>query len=133
MKLQINTIKQIEVGDWDDFVSTHYGKIYTFQQQDGCKERGVHNFDVPCKFYGKEYKDEMPESIPYEVNGDEMGVKFSTWLATYPEETAKHFDSDWENGVFWERNFYPNFEAIVNDLYKKGLIEEGEYQIRIDW
>jgi hypothetical protein len=33
----------------------------------------------------------------------------------------------------WERNFYPCLDMVVNDLYKKGLIEEGEYVINIDY
>ena len=33
----------------------------------------------------------------------------------------------------WERNFYPNIQAVANDLYKKGLLETGDYWIDIDW
>jgi hypothetical protein len=35
--------------------------------------------------------------------------------------------------MFWDRNFYPNVQMVANDLHKKGLLEAGEYSIRIDW
>lgn len=47
--MNIKLIKQIEVDDWDDLVRKTYGKIYCFQQQDGCKDRGVENISVPIK------------------------------------------------------------------------------------
>lgn len=131
MKLKINTIKQIEVSDWDEFVIKTYNKPYNFQQQDGCQSRGIVGISVPS-----EYIDDFENTeIPFEVNGEEMGVSFDTWLNTNPEDTKKHFDSEntWENDMFWERNFYPSIGMIINDLYKKGLIEKGEYQINIDW
>lgn len=127
--LEFKTRKQIDVDDWDKFVSDHYGKIYSFQQQDDCKERGIEKINVPEKYP----EDFEATEIPFEVNGEEMWVSFETWLNTTPEETAKHFESEWENGLFWERNFYPHVSMIVNDLHKKGLLEAGEYDIKIDW
>ena len=35
--------------------------------------------------------------------------------------------------MFWERNFYPHVEMVMNDLHAKGLVEAGEYVIDIDW
>lgn len=61
-----------------------------------------------------------------------MCVKFDIWLNTSIEEIRSKFDSDWEATLFWERNFYPPYQMVFNDLYKKGLIEEGEYIINID-
>lgn len=37
--MNIKTIKQIDVSDWDALVTKTYGRPYSFQQQDGCKER----------------------------------------------------------------------------------------------
>jgi hypothetical protein len=62
-----------------------------------------------------------------------MGVSFETWLNTSPEDTKKYFEFEYENKLFWERNFYPHVSMIIKDLYKKGLIEKGEYDINIDW
>lgn len=62
-----------------------------------------------------------------------MGVSFQTWLNTSEEDTAKHFENDWSNQLFWHRNFYPSIDAITDDLYSRGLLEAGEYMIIIDW
>ena len=40
---------------------------------------------------------------------------------------------EFNNQLFWERNFYPNVNMIANDLHSKGLLESGEYIIVIDW
>jgi hypothetical protein len=45
--LKIANVKHIELQDWNDFVSKTYGKPYNFQQQDGCKPRGIFRFNVP--------------------------------------------------------------------------------------
>ena len=42
-------------------------------------------------------------------------------------------NADWYVDLFWERNFYPNLNTVINDLYKKGLIEKDDYEINIDW
>ena len=133
MELNIKTVRQIDVSDWDKFVSDHYGKIYNFQQQDGCKPRGVETISVPAEWWSEEDEDDMPDSIPFKVNGKDWGVKFKVWLETSPKDTEKHFERDHQNGLFWERNFYPNIGAIINDLHSKGLLAEGDYQIKIDW
>jgi hypothetical protein len=108
-----------------------YGKIYSFQQQDECKGRGIETIYVPVD----EPEDFENTEIPFKINGSEMGVSFETWLKTSPEDTAKQFNRDhkWENSLFWDRNFYPHVDMIINDLYSKGLIEAGEYDIKIDW
>lgn len=127
--MKIKTIKQIDLSEWDGLVEQTYGKIYSFQQQDGCQPRGIVDITVPSN-YAEDFEN---TEIPFEVNGYEMGVSFETWLNTTPEETLKYFQNDFENRLFWDRNFYPSIDMIINDLYSKGLLEEGEYQINIDW
>ena len=118
----------IDVGDWDNLVESTYGKPYNFQQQDGCKERGTHDLTVPDGEYDFE-----SDSVPDEINGSEMGVSFSAWLARDPKEwNGDPSDIDYV-GMFWERNFYPDVQMIANDLHAKGLIPAGEYTIDIDW
>src|SRR5882672_8837650 len=126
--IKYKTEKVIEVGDWDDLVMETYGKPYNFQQQDGCKERGVFHLAVPEDIDDSE----MPDSVPEIVNGNEMGVSFKAWLARDPKQPIKNQTSDFELELFWERNFYPDVQMVANDLYKKGLIEAGEYTINID-
>lgn len=127
--IKYKTRKQIDVQDWDDLIEKTYGKIYSFQQQDGCKDRGIETISVPDKWVD-DYEVDM---LPFEVNGVEKGVSFQSWLNTSPEETAKQFRYDWENRLFWDRNFYPHVSMIINDLYSRGILEEGEYDIKIDW
>lgn len=128
----ITTIQSIEVGEFDHLVESTYGRTYSFQQQNGCKDRGIENFIVPC-----EHPDDFEnETIPEEVNGEEMGVSFAAWLARDPKQPLDSEDEwDREHGLelFWSRNFYPSLDMVVNDLYARGLIPAGEYQIVIDW
>ena len=129
--LKVKNVQMIDVSDWDDLVQQTYGRIYNFQQQDGCKERGTFSFTVPSHAYDYEN-----DTIPEEVNGNEMGVSFKAWLARDPKQKLDTNDEwDRENGLslFWERNFYPDIQMIANDLHAKGLIEAGKYVINIDW
>ena len=129
-KLKTKTVKLIEYLDWNNFVTDIYRKPYNFQQQFGV-DRGTEKFSVPYP-----YEDEFDfenTSIPFEVNGNNYGVSFETWLNTSPEDTLKHFDGEFSNRLFWVRNFYPDVSMIIMDLHSKGLLEEGEYVIDVDW
>lgn len=132
-KIKVKTASIIEVQDWDKLVEETYGKPYSFQQQDGCKSRGVHHLDVP---HEGEYDFEN-DTIPDEVNGREMGVSFKAWLARDPKEWNGKEEypgmASFNIRLFWTRNFYPNLQVLANDLHKKGLIDAGEYIINIDW
>lgn len=77
--------------------------------------------------------DEMHDEIPEKINGNVMGVKFEVWLERNPEEWNGEEEDKNYLDLFWERNFYPDFGTLVNDLHKRGLIEEGEYTLGIDW
>lgn len=118
----------ISVQDWDELVVSTYGRPYSFQQQDGCKERGLFYITIPESGY--DYK---AESVTEEINGDDMGVSFSAWLARDPKEWNGDPDDKSFLAMFWERNFYPEVQILANDLHAKGLIEAGEYGIDIDW
>jgi len=130
--IKSSKVNMIDVSDFDDLVVKTYGRTYSFQQQDGCKERGTYSFSVPilgpCDFEN--------DTIPEEVNGDEMGVSFKSWLERDPHQKLNSSD-EWERehglNLFWKRNFYPSVDTVIDDLYKKGLIEEGDYCIDIDW
>lgn len=150
--LKTKNVKMIEDRDWDILVSETYGKPYTFQQQDGCKDRGVFKLTIPSEWTND---DEMHDEIPEIINGDIMGVKFEKWLDRDPNEPLNPSEEELKNCgyywgkseadeikwkedkshiyMFWERNFYPDIYTLANDLYKRGLIEAGEYAIHIDW
>lgn len=127
--MNIKNWKVIEHSEWDKLVSSTYERIYKFQQQDDCKDRGVYHFIVPFD----DEDDEMNDEIPEKVNGDIKGVKFDVWLNRDPNQPILNQRYDFEHRIFWERNFYPNFQKVANDLHSKGLIEAGEYTINIDW
>lgn len=134
--LRYQNKKVVEVQDWDALVQEVYGKPYSFQQQEGCKQRGVFNISIPedCE-YADEEDAEMHDDIPFGINGDMMGVKFEKWLSTTEEEINAHHPEDYRgaNRLFWARNFYPNVNKVAKDLYERGFIEPGSYSINIDW
>ena len=135
MQLKISLLQVIDINDWDSFIEKTYGKIYSFQQQDGCKNRGLYRFSVGDYEIDEDYgHDEIPEVI----NGEIRCVKFDKWLSRSIEEPINDKkDIYGENGIyiqlFWHRNFYPDFDVLVDDLYKRGLIKKGSYAIEVDW
>lgn len=128
--IKIKTKQIITVQDWDDLVEKTYGRPYSFQQQDGCKQRQTVYIKVPD--YPEDYEN---DSVPDEVNGEEMGVSFAAWQARDPKEWngAPEDKRDWTIGLFWQRNFYPHVQMVANDLHSRGLIPAGEFGIEIDW
>lgn len=129
--MKIKSVNVIDVSDWDKLVKETYGRPYSFQQQDGCKDRGKEYITVPC--YPEDFEN---DTVPEIINGEEMGVSFAVWLACDPEEKKPFCISEYGNDfsdLWWERNFYPSVSMIVNDLHAKGLLPAGEYMIDIDW
>jgi hypothetical protein len=58
---------------------------------------------------------------------------FKSWLERDPKQSVDGDSTDWRIGLFWERNFYPDISMIINDLYSKGLLDAGTYEIDINW
>jgi hypothetical protein len=127
-KLKVRTVQIIDSFDLDALVKEVYGKPYCFQQQDDCKARGTHSVTIPDQAY-----DDEKTSIPEVINGSKMGVSFAAWLARDPKEWNGDPKRTYSLDLFWERNFYPDVQMILNDLYDKGLVQAGEYVIEIDW
>lgn len=127
--INIKTITKqvIEVYDWDDLVSQTYGKPYNYQQQDGCKERQEVYISVPVE----DPEDYKNDTVPEIVNGNKRGVSFKAWLERDVNQKIPK-DGDFTD-LWWERNFYPHNDMIINDLHSKGLLPSGEYYIDIDW
>lgn len=118
----------IDVYEFDTLVQNTYGKPYSFRQQDDCKDRGLVYITVPCK-----EEDYDNDTILEEVNGEEMGVSFNAWLERDVNKPVGENYNKRSIETFWERNFYPDVSMIVNDLYKKELLNAGKYAIEIDW
>lgn len=62
-----NMMYVVDSSEWDNVVSTTYNREYNFQQ-DGCRERGVRMFTVPCGDY-----DFDNDSVNEIADDDEMG------------------------------------------------------------
>lgn len=124
----IRAVSLIELDVFDRLVSDTYGRPYSFQQQDGCKDRGIEQYDIPI-----ENPWDYENDIVNPDDEDNMGVSFEAWLARDPSEPLPNQRYDWELKMFWERNFYPSVEMILADLYKRGPIPAGDLVINIDW
>jgi hypothetical protein len=129
--IKTKNVKVIDVSDWDELVEKTYGRPYSFQQQDGCKSRQHVGISVPS-----EYVDDFEnDTVPEVVNHSEMGVSFKAWLERDPKQSLPGRDDkdNFSLVLWWERNFYPNVDMVINDLHSKGLLKAGEYEIDIDW
>ena len=121
--------KIIDMNDWDNLVEDTYNRPYFFQQQKDGRARGLYNLTIPSKSTND---DDMHDNIPDRKDTNIMGVKFQKWLKRNPKTALSNGDNT--NLIFWwERNFYPCINEVANDLYKKGLIKAGNYQIDINW
>lgn len=126
--IHIKTKQCISLQDWDYLVEKTYGRPYDFQQQAGCRGRGNYTINIPevCEEFEN-------DTIPEEINGMVMGVSFAAWLARDKDEwNGSRSDRNFVH-LFWQRNFYPDIQMVANDLYEKGLIPAGTYDIEIDW
>jgi hypothetical protein len=129
--LKYQNTKIIDSDDLDDLVVQTYGRPYCFQQQEGCQSRGSVSITIPT-----EWNDDFEnDAIPEVVNGEEMGVSFKAWLERDPKQPLPGRDDQYSSSLklFWIRNFYPGLQTVCNDLHAKGLIEAGNYEIKIDW
>ncbi|MCK9428955.1 MAG: hypothetical protein M0R17_02955 [Candidatus Omnitrophica bacterium] len=129
--IKTKQIKLIDCSDFDDLVSKTYNRPYNFQQQDDCKDRGTEYFSVPVE----NPEDYENDTVPEVVNHPDMGVSFKAWLERDPKKELENENDKDDLGLtlWWERNFYPHLDMIVNDLHKRGLLDAGEYGIEIDW
>lgn len=127
--LKTQTKQMVSLIHWDNLIEQTYGKPYSFQQQNGCQNRGSHY----CLTVPSVNNDFINDSIPEKVNGSQRGVSFKAWLARDPKQWNGEKTTEYCVKLFWERNFYPDIQTIANDLYEKGLLEAGEYLINIDW
>jgi hypothetical protein len=122
--MKFKTVNMIEDSEWDAMVVAEYGKPYAFQQQAGCKDRGVYEFSIPLICESWDYTN---NSIPETTSTDKMGVSFRAWLDRDPVNMS------YNNELWWHRNFYPDVTTIIEDLAAKGKLAPGNYLINIDW
>ncbi|MFD3594317.1 hypothetical protein ACFWU5_16460 [Nocardia sp. NPDC058640] len=106
-------------------VAETYGRPYRFQQQDDCQhgQNTVHLFDVPHPEGGWESVEEFRACF---ADGTPT---VQEWANTPIGE----YEHPWQAELHWEREFYPPFEAVIDDLYARGLIAVGSYGLHIWW
>lgn len=127
--MKINKVNMISDSDWDKLVQDTYKRPYVFQQQDGCRDRGIFDLTVPHQYTDDFKRDTIPEI----VNGETRGVSFKAWLERDPKKPLDKQEYDFELCMWWERNFYPDIQMVANDLHAKGLLDAGDYVMNIDW
>lgn len=131
--MKITRVNSFTDSDFSKLVQETYNRPYEYQQQDGCKQRGVESFKVP----NNDPCDYSNSTVEERVNGNVYGVSFKAWLERDPDQKLNDAEDPWDrehgNLLFWYRNFYPHIDMLLNDLYDKGKIPEGEYQLVIDW
>jgi hypothetical protein len=128
MKINTRTVEIIDCHELDRIVADTYGRPYCFQQQDGCKDRGTVNVQVPSDGYDYE-NDTVPEVVSHPY----IGVSFKAWLARDPKQPLSRDEGQFGLELWWQRNFYPSVDMVLNDLHNRGIIDAGDYVIDIDW
>lgn len=126
--IHIKTKQCISLQDWDDLVKKTYDRPYSFQQQAGCRNRGSYTINIP-----EDCEEFENDTVPEEINGEDMGVSFAAWLARDKDEWNGGYQDKPHAYLYWYRNFYPDIQMVANDLFEKGLVPAGTYDIEIDW
>jgi len=132
-KIKFSSLRVIKDGDWNKLVTETYGRPYCFQQQEGCRDRGIYRFTVPG---GPD--DYESDAVPEVVNHENWGVPFAAWLKRDPktllagEKDGLNLEG-WQLQLWWHRNFFPHVQMVANDLHAKGILDPGDYAIEVDW
>ena len=129
--LKYNNVREVRVQDWNKLVIDTYVRPYNLQQQDGCKPRGVEALVVPS--YDINEDEYVHKSIDETDTDGEMGVFFEAWLERKIDKEIPNQRYSFELKTFWHRRFYPMLQVVANDLFERGLVEQGRYLIVIDW
>src|SRR5574343_1183830 len=104
----MKNVNIFQLNEFDELIKKEYNKkYYSFQQQDGCKDRGIEYFTIPIN--DPEDLDNL-SMIEDDVKNNRLsvyrGVKFEEWLLK--DKDFKWFigkEREYENALLWERNF----------------------------
>lgn len=119
--LNFDTVRLIWENDFSALVSQVYGRPYRFQQQgDMMHQESIHRFTVPTTPDGGWTLPSIEEwkNAPVEIHGPQD-----------PKNLSLEFFRD----LYWEREYYPPFDELVEDLHKLGILEPGDYALHIWW
>lgn len=112
------TVKTINAEDWSLFIQKTYGRSYAISLQKEYVSKQIVKLSCPCE--------------PIDFKDDTNGASFKTWLERDPDKILPN-NSPFSTRLWWESNFYPHVSMIINDLHSKGLLEEGDFYIELDW
>lgn len=118
-KLNPTTLTTIWESGFSKYVTEHYGRPYKLQQQGDMLAQGSY----------------VQITVPDEEAWDENPT-LAEWQAATPP--GEHPEGGYDPNVStenmrWERDYYPSLEVVANDLHAKGLLDAGEYLIRVYW
>ena len=117
----IETRKVISANEFSLFVSKHYGRPYSLEDQGSLDDVGIIHIEVP-DLYAFDYENET-------VDDYDAGVNFKSWLNADPNSSINGKFEKSDIKLFWFRKFYPELATLLNDLHSRGLIESGDYDI----
>ena len=107
---------------WNKQVSKIYGRPYSIEDQ--FEFNRVLEFKVPNRSF-----DFANETVEENEDTKETGVNFKSWITRDPDQKIGSDPRAFVTTLWWYRAFYPDIEVLANDLFKKGLLERGEYVI----
>jgi hypothetical protein len=119
--MRIENVKLIGETEFSRLVSETYGRPYQLQQQDNCMGQ-----------------DEIERvTVPDEGIDIDDDARFAEWRdADVPDPVGVlHGETrwDWEVELYWQREYYPPLQELVNDLHERGLLPQGDYVIHASW
>lgn len=120
--VKYKVVRQIDCWDWDEYIKTHYNKPYKFQQQAGCRDRGSVAITVPAD----------PDD-DFDDDWRSKQVSLQEWIDAEFDGSFDNTIEEYRTKLEGNRNFYPPLAEVINDLYDKGLLEAGDYEIIVDW
>lgn len=132
--MKCRKINLVNVEDFNEVIKEVYCKHYSFQHQGARTYNGVEESYFLKVPYIRNFKDfdsgaAIEECIYNNEQILQYGVEFNEWLNKDPN--FEWYSSDINNKLIWERYYYPHIYMLINDLYIKGLIEAGEYCIKM--
>lgn len=159
--LNVKIVKQINESEFSELVRKTYNRPYRLQQTDGCYSRGSFTLTISsngCEAYPTTAMSnggdgESPVSFQEWIQRDrnepipisEKDIEAYEALKNSSISNKSFYDPNNEsnkksrevggllNTLWWEREFYPDLNELLDDMLSRGLIEEGEYEMEIDW
>lgn len=117
--VSIQDVRLIEEREFSALVTRVYGRPYRLQQNMMLGQDTIYPLTVP-----------EPEPVD-----ESHEPSFAEWASQDPDLDADGhpWRHAWEKEIWWEREFYPPFSALVNDLYERGHLPMGTFMLHVWW